>query len=317
MRNFILKKTILSMLVFIFIIIIIFFINVNLPGNITNSQEYIFQSKEVKAALRKKLHLGEPKTAQLKFWVQGLFNGTLGYSYATGVPVTQIAKGPLLNTVKLSLSSFIVSFIISIPFGVISSTKQYTFWDFLLTVITLVGISVPSFFFASLFKGAFLFNNMVFDFFAKQKILEFKEYQRMMSQDILPFVILTIVNLATLSRYARSSMLEVVKQDYIRTAMAKGLKYRKVYYKHALKNALIILLTVIGFMIPTLLTSTFFIEIVLGFRGIGSLFFNSIYRRDYGLAMGLSIILSGVTVFCNYIVDIAYGFIDPRIRYVN
>jgi peptide/nickel transport system permease protein len=317
MRNFIVKKTLSSLLVFIFIIIIIFFINVNLPGNITNSQEYFFQSKEVKAALRKKLHLDEPKTVQLKFWAQGLFNGTLGYSYASGAPVTQVAKLPLLNTIRLSLTSFILSLIIAIPFGVLSSTKQYSLWDYLLTAITLIGISVPSFFFASLFKGAFLFNNKVFDFFAKQKILEFKEYQRMMSQDILPFVILTMVNLATLSRYARSSMLEVVKQDYIRTAMAKGLKYRKVYYKHALKNALIILLTVIGFIIPTLLTSTFFIEIVLGFRGIGSLFFNSIYRRDYGLAMGLSIILSGVTVFCNYIVDIAYGFIDPRIRYVN
>lgn len=317
MRNFILKKTLSSLLVFIFIIIIIFFINVNLPGNITNSQEYFFQSKEVKAALRKKLHLDEPKTVQLKFWAQGLFNGTLGYSYASGAPVTQVAKLPLLNTIRLSLTSFILSLIIAIPFGVLSSTKQYSLWDYLLTAITLIGISVPSFFFASLFKGAFLFNNKVFDFFAKQKILEFKEYQRMMSQDILPFVILTMVNLATLSRYARSSMLEVVKQDYIRTAMAKGLKYRKVYYKHALKNALIILLTVIGFIIPTLLTSTFFIEIVLGFRGIGSLFFNSIYRRDYGLAMGLSIILSGVTVFCNYIVDIAYGYIDPRIRYVK
>lgn len=317
MKNFILKKTISSILVLMFIIIIIFFINVSLPGNITNSQEYVFQSKEVKAAIREKLHLNEPKTAQLKFWVKGLFNGTLGYSYASGAPVTQIAKQPLLNTLKLTLGSFIVSLIIAVPFGVISSTKQHTLWDYFLTAVTLIGVSVPSFFLASVFKGTFLFNNVVFDYFAKQRAITYKEYQRIMSQDILPFVILIMVNLSTLSRYARSSMLEVVKQDYIRTAKAKGLGYGVVYYKHALRNALIILLTIIGLMIPTLLTSTFFIEIVLGFRGIGSLFFNSVYRRDYGLAMGLSIILSFITVLCNYLVDISYAIIDPRIRYIK
>jgi peptide/nickel transport system permease protein len=317
MRSYIIRKTLSSLFVLVCIIIIIFMINVSMPAKITNSQDFFSMPKAQKDAIRKKLLLDEPKSVQLKFWVKGLFNGSLGYSYASGRPVTVIVKKPLINTLKLVYGSFFISLLIALPIGVICATRQNRKTDLILSSLSLIGICLPSFFFASLAASIFLYNTTVFTFFTKHGHLDFKQYQMMMSGKILPFAILTVINLATLSRYARSSMIDVVKQEYIKTAQAKGLKDFKVYYKHGLKNALILMLTVIGLVMPSLLTSTYFVEVVLGYPGIARLFIGAVFRRDYGLSMGLSIIISAFIVFSNYVVDICYILIDPRIKYTR
>jgi peptide/nickel transport system permease protein len=313
MFTYIIKKLGTMILVLACTIIVLFFFYVSLPADFASAQGPM--EVEQKIAIRHKLHLDESNAAQFMYWAKGLLKGSLGNSFATGESINSELFFCLGNTLKLNVISFLVSLAIALPIGIKSAYKKNSFFDRFFTVLSLVGISVPAFALAVTCKYLFTYNNTVFDIFTRHKTWNFMKYCNIMIHYILPYIITTLINLATLTKYARSSMLDVILQDYVRTARAKGLKERKVIYKHAFKNALIPIITIIGLSIPQIFAGSYFIEIVLGYPGIGPLSYRAVFMRDYPTMMGISVVFCIVILLANLLTDICYRLIDPRIKF--
>lgn len=313
MLNYLFKKLKVLILVLVSTIMVLFFFYVSLPADFASAQGPI--PLEDKIAIRHKLHLDESNAAQFKYWVKGLLKGNLGNSFATGTSINSVIGPCLKNTLKLNIISFLISLIIAIPIGIKSACKKYSFFDNLFNVISLIGISVPAFALAVTSKYFFTYNSTVFDIFTRHRNWNLLKYSNTMNHLILPYLITILINLATLIKYTRSSMLDVILQDYVRTARAKGLKENKVIYKHAFKNALLPITTIIGLSIPQIFAGSFFIEIVLGYPGIGPLSYQAVFMRDYPMMMGISIVMCLVIMLANLLTDICYRLIDPRIKF--
>lgn len=312
MLRYLLEKFVSIILELVMITIFLFFFYLSLPGNFTSSLGPM--DIKIKMELKHQLHLDEPKAVQFKYWLAGVAKGNMGYSFELGMPVGPVIKAHLIRTLMLTTSSFIVALLIAIPIGVKSAVKKYSLFDNFFSTFSLIGISIPAFAIAVVLKFVFTYNDTVFTIFTKHPKWNFKAYTENMSHYILPVFILIILYLAPLVKYIRSSMLEVLHSDYIKTARSKGLKERTVIYRHAFKNAFPNVLTVLGLSIPALFSGSFFVETVLGFPGVGSLFFNSIFMRDYPLMMGLTLTISIVIILTNFIIDFCYRLVDPRIR---
>jgi peptide/nickel transport system permease protein len=209
---------------------------------------------------------------------------------------------------------------VGIPTGIISATKQYTLTDGALTVFSLLGISMPSFFFGLLLLKVFAIDLQWLPLSGMitpgvRDLGSIAVFKDVFKHAILPAVVLGLGASASFMRYTRSSMLEVIRQDYIMTARAKGLRERVVIYKHALRNALIPIITLLGFRIPLLFSGAILVETIFGWPGMGKIAIDAINNRDYPLLMGTSLLLSSLTLLGNLMADIMYGFADPRIKY--
>lgn len=268
--------------------------------------------------MMKNYDLDKPIHLQYVLWLKKLFAGKL-YSFKDGRPVMEKIGERIWNTLLLNLVATVIIFSLAIPLGVFSAKRQYSFLDNLGTFGAYLGISAPGFWLAYLLilGTVHLFGypvlgmrSFVTEGFSSTEIIMDRIWHLM-----LPSIILAIGGLAGLSRYTRSSMLEVVRQDYVRTAKAKGLSEEDVYYKHALRNALLPIITIFGFLIPELIGGSIIMETVFAWPGIGRLSYQAVLARDYPVVMTILTISAVLTLIGNFIADLLYGIADPRIRY--
>ena len=259
----------------------------------------------VLAALNAKYHLDDPLWKQYVDYVKGVLSFNLGPSFQrAGVTVNQLIKEGFPATLKIGLTSVLVIIVVGIPLGIVSALKQNKWQDGLVMFIATLGVTIPSFVMAT---------GIIYIFSAKFNVLPsngLTSWKHMIG----PVIALSGFSLSFVARLTRSSMLEVLQQDYIRTARAKGLSNNKVIYKHALKNALIPVVTYLGPMIATLLTGSFVIEKVFAIPGMGKHFVESVGNRDYTVLMGITIFYALFLIVMVLLVDILYSFIDPRIK---
>lgn len=275
-------------------------------------------SPEIKEKLVADLGLDQPMHVQYFMWLKRMVNGDFGESIQYKRPVSEVVGDFLWNTFLLKIVVFILAFGISIPIGIICAVKQYSKTDNFWTVFSLIGISMPSFFFGLLLIFAFAVNFRLFpisgmitpgtDYTGLEYVLDMARHM------VLPVTVLTISSLASLVRYIRNSMLEVVKQDYIRTARSKGLGEKIVIYKHAFRNALIPIVTLIGIWIPFLFTGSVITEKVFVWPGIGRVLYEGVIMRDYNLIMTLNMLFALLMLMGNLLQDIGYAIVDPRVK---
>jgi len=265
------------------------------------------------AAVRAKLGLDRPVIEQFVVWVSGMLQGDFGTSIFSNMPVTRLIAQRLEPTLALTVSTLFVAVVLAIPMGVLAAARARKLSDRLVMLFAVMGFACPVFLVGYV---------LIFIFAMKLQLLPVQGYVPF-SQGlwpwaerlILPSLALGITYMALIARITRASMLEVLAQDYIRTANSKGLATRRVLLLHALKNASVPIVTVIGIGIALLISGVVITETVFNIPGLGRLTVDAVLKRDYPIVQGLIIVFAGVKVLVNLLIDISYVFLDPRIRY--
>jgi peptide/nickel transport system permease protein len=285
------------------------------------------------AQVREQLGLDKPLLTQYLLFLRGAATGDLGDSIVTGRPVTVELLDRFPATLELALAALLFAVVVGIPVGVIAAVKQYSLLDKLTSVIALTGVSMPIFWLALILVVIFTVNLNLLPFpgrlsngVAVIKItgmvipdslltLNFAGFWDGLKHLIIPAIALGTIPMAVVTRMTRSSMLEVMGEDYVRTARAKGVVPWRVVFRHALRNAMLPVVTVIGLQFGLLMSGAVLTETIFGWGGIGQIALESIYRRDYAMIQG--VVLYGATFFVlvNLLVDVLYAILDPRVRY--
>lgn len=319
MKQYIVRRILQIIPTLIGISLFMFLIFALAPGDALSGNADPHMSAERKQEIREQYHLTEPKHVQYFYWLKGIVKDqTFGESMYYKKPVTQVMKDFVPKSFYLALTSLVLGVLIAVPIGIVSATKQYSGFDKFFTVFALIGISMPSFFFGLLLIKWFGVDLKILPFSGMRtpgsNLTGIASFMDILKHMTLPLIVLTLGSVAGWMRYTRSSMLEVIRQDYIRTARAKGLKEKVVIYKHALRNALIPVVTLLGFSIPGLFSGATLTETIFNWPGIGPVQLAAVSNRDYYLLMGLNMLLAGLTLIGNLIADVLYAVVDPRIR---
>ncbi|HZT88270.1 MAG TPA: ABC transporter permease [Stellaceae bacterium] len=265
------------------------------------------------ARIRTALGLDQPLYIQFGTWLWHLVRGDLGISIFTNLPVSHLIAQRVEPTVALTVSTLVVSIAAAIPLGVVAAWKAGSWVDRLVMIFAVLGFSVPIFVLAYVLIYLFAIKT---DLLPVQGYVSFRDGIRpFLSHLVLPSLALGMVYTALVARITRASMLDVLAQDYIRTAQAKGLSHDKVLIGHALKNAAVPIATIIGIGVALLISGVVVTETVFAIPGLGRLTVDAILRRDYPIIQGIILIFSAVYVVINLLVDLSYTLLDPRIRY--
>ncbi|MFN2461037.1 MAG: ABC transporter permease [Candidatus Velthaea sp.] len=273
------------------------------------------------ARLKHNMGLDQPVPVQYLHWLQHILTGDFGYSTSNSMPVIDAILDRMPATLSLMGSAFIVSLIVGVTLGIYSALRPYSWIDYAVTTFAFFGQSMPVFWLALMMQLAFSVNGLTafgYHFGLPSAGLSDSdtfEVGDRLRHLVLPTLVLSLLYVATWSRFMRSSMLEVVKTDYIRTASAKGLAQNVVVLKHALKNALIPLVTVIALSLPALVGGAVVTETIFAWPGMGRLFYNALGQFDFALLMGYLMLVSFLVVLFNLVADIAYAWLDPRVKY--
>jgi peptide/nickel transport system permease protein len=311
--GFIGRRLLLTIPTIIGISIIIFLMVRLMPGDIIDVLfgGDTFATDEEKQQAREDLGLSGSYVSQYWNWVTGVAQGDFGDSYRNAEPVSAVLWRALPITLELMIVSLLIAVLIGVPLGVISAVRRDSASDYVSRVGGLVGVSIPNFWLATLLL---LFTSRVFGWVPPLTWVSFfDDPVTNLSQVILPAISIAMFTLAIVMRMVRATMLEVMGQDYVRTARAKGVLRRGVIYRHALRNALIPVVTIVGFEIGILMGGAAIVEIIFGLPGIGYVLLQSIFNRDFPVVQGATMLIAIVFVFANLIVDIVYGWLDPRI----
>jgi peptide/nickel transport system permease protein len=277
---------------------------------------------EVQQRLRASMGLDDPVPVRYARWFTSLMRGDFGHSFRSRSPVSDLIVQRLPTTLMVIGSAYVVAILIAIPVGVISSVKQYSIFDNVATTIAFIGFSLPTFFTGLLFILLFSIKFQDWGLPTLPMIYRsttdetgFGMILHHIRQAAMPVAVLGLFQAAVLTRYTRAAMLETIHQDYVRTARAKGLSSRVVVFRHALRNALIPVVTIIALGIPTIFTGAVVTEQIFRVPGIGSLLISAINDNDTPVVMAITFIFSVMVVIFNLIADILYGVLDPRIKY--
>jgi oligopeptide transport system permease protein len=301
--KFIVKRLIAMAITLLAIITLTFILMHLIPGGPFTAEKQLPEA--VLDAMNKKYHLDDPLWKQYLDYLKAVLKFDLGPSFKhAGVTVNQLIKEGFPATFKVGFTSLLIIILLGIPLGVVSAIKHNRWQDGVIMLLTTLGVAVPSFVIAT---------GLIYVFSSKYNILPsngLTSWRHM----IIPVIAISGFSLSYITRLTRSSMLEILKLDYIRTARAKGLSNGKVIYKHALKNALIPVVTYLGPLVASLLTGSFIIEKIFAINGIGKYFVESVGNRDYTVLMGITLFYGLILVLMVLLVDIIYGFIDPRIK---
>jgi peptide/nickel transport system permease protein len=308
-RLLLLVPTLIGMSLFIFLMLRL------LPGDVvdlmTAGQEQA--TDDAKRKLREAFGLADPLPVQYIKWVLGLLRGDPGKSLRSGQPIAEALGQALPVTFELTLLAVILATVVAIPLGVLSASRRDSGADFAGRVAGLIGLSIPSFWLATL---TLLFTSVVFNWVPPVSwISPSIDPLGNLEQMLLPAAALAVQLMAIEMRMTRTTMLEVLSQDYVRTARAKGASERLVTYRHALRNALIPVISVIGFQIGALMGGSAIIEVIFGLNGIGATLIQAIFNRDYPMVQASALFLAAVFVVVNTSVDLLYGYLDQRIKY--
>ena len=303
MGKYVVRRVISMMITLFFIITLTFTMMHTIPGGPFTREKKL--PPEIEKAMMEKYNLDQPLSKQYVDYLLGAVKGDFGPSYtAKGREVSDMIADSFPVSGQLGILAIILILLLGIPLGVIAALKQGTWIDKATIFFAIMGVTVPSFVLATL---------MIYIFGVKLKLLPTSRWPSARHM-IMPTVSLAVGSIAYVARLTRSSMLEVISQDYIRTARAKGLSEGVVVFKHALKNALIPVVTYVGPLTAGILTGSFVIEKIYAVPGMGRMFVESISNRDYTVIMGVTIFYAFILVLFIFITDMLYMFIDPRIK---
>lgn len=318
-------KRILNLIPVVFIISIVIFGTVkSMPGDPVTA--YLGAgsraTEEQKNQIREQLGLNKSLPEQYVIWITNMVKGDLGTSIKFKDPVSDIIGSYVWATFLLNFVSLIVGIALSIPIGIKQAVKKFSKFDNFWTVFSLLGVSVPTFFFALILifyiaipSGVIPVSGMrdaTLSMFGYSSI--FQEIGDVAKHMILPVIVLAFGNFATFSRYVRSAMIDVINQDYVRTARAKGLKEKVVIYRHAFKNALIPLVTLLGLYIPTLFSGAMILETVFAWPGLGKILIDSITAQDQSIITACLMFSAILMLLGNLLSDVLYSVVDPRVK---
>jgi peptide/nickel transport system permease protein len=271
--------------------------------------------------LKHNFGLDQPLPVRYLHWLVMVLHGDLGYSTSNSESVAQAILERVPATLLLAGTSFGLSLIVGVAIGILAAIKPYTWIDYLVTTFAFFGQSMPPFWFALMLQLLFAVAGVTafgYHFALPSAGIssgdDFDLGDRL-EHLILPTIVLSLLNIAIWSRFMRSSMLEVVRTDYMRTAAAKGLDRRTVIFRHGLKNALIPVVTIVALSLPGLFSGAVVTETIFAWPGMGRLFFNALGQFDFSLLMGYLVIVSFLVVFFNLLADITYAWLDPRVKY--
>jgi peptide/nickel transport system permease protein len=262
--------------------------------------------------------LDKPAPQRYFIWVSGFIRGDLGFSVNNQSPVSEIIARRVWPTVLLMGTTLIFQVLIAVPFGIYSAIKKYSLLDKAGTLFSFIGYSMPSFWLGLILQlvlGVYLTSWAGVRIFYTSGMTDDGGLVDLLQHLTLPVITLSVIGIAAYSRFQRSAMLSVLSSDYLRTARAKGLSQRRVYLKHALRNALIPVVTLVALDMGVLLGGAVITETVFAWPGLGFLLADSLYKGDYNVAQALLMITAILIVFFNFIADVAYGLVDPRISY--
>ena len=303
--NFITKRLLATIPVILGVVSISFFLIHMIPGDPVDIMLGDNATMSDKESLRQELGLDEPLAIQFKNYLYDLSQLNLGRSLQTRRPVLEEIRERIPATLELTLATLFLSVMIGIPLGVIAALKKDTSVDKSLLIFGMLGLSMPAFWLGPVLIWLFA---LKFDLFPVSE-------RGTIGHVILPALTLSSGIIAILLRMTRTSMLDVIKEDYIRVAKAKGVHFFKLYFVHALINAVFPLLTIIGLILGALLTGTVIIETIFDWPGIGTLIFDSIQQRDYPVVQGCVLVISLVYVLVNLITDLSYKFFNPKVSF--
>lgn len=318
MGKYIGKRLLQAVIILLGVSVIVFALVNFIPGNpYSGMYSPDIPTEEIEAKLDE-LGANDPIPIQYVKWLGRALTGDLGYSIWYKEPVISVILGRLGNTALLACSSILVSTLLGITVGIYSARHRKGLVDNVSTVMAFTALSIPSFFFGMILIKIFGVDLQILPIsgmvtVGKENITGAARALDIARHMVLPTVVLGLMNAATMLRYTRSSMVDIQGMDFIRTARAKGLPERKVIYKHALKNALSQIITVLSLQIPGLLSGSLLTETVFLWPGVGRLNFEAVNHRDYPLIMGIVLILASFTLIANLIADISYAAIDPRV----
>jgi peptide/nickel transport system permease protein len=302
--------------VLLLIVTVITFFLINLAPGGPASTMRMEASPEERQAMIEKLGLDQPIYVRYIDWITHAVQGDLGISFTSSEPVIQRISERLPYTIELTVFTIVISVIVGILLGVLSAIKRGKAQDHIINFMSVIGLSVPAFWLGLMLILLF---SITLGWLPSSGVgsrgADF-DLWGWISHLILPVLILTTTVLPNIVRFTRSSMLEVISQNYIRTVRAKGAKESIVLYVHALRNALIPVVTIIGVLIPRLLSGAVITEAIFGWTGIGTLIIEAARGRDYPLVMGVTVMITIVVVVCNLFVDLVYSRIDPRVKNV-
>lgn len=264
--------------------------------------------------LREELGLNKPLPVRYLLWLGQAIQGNLGYSYNSHTPVLSRIGERLGPTLELMGAALLASTLVGMLFGVICAIKAYSAWDYLLGAVSLLGFSVPSFFVALIALYVFAARLQILPAFGMSTGANATSLGDNLYHLVLPASVLSVELMATLTRYTRSAMLEVLHADYVTTARSKGLANLTVITRHAFRNALLPLITVVSLRLPVLVGGAIVVEAVFQWPGMGQLSVQAIQQRDYPVLMGLTIMISIIVLLANLLADVLYAYADPRIR---
>lgn len=319
MTQFIIRRLLQSIPTLIGASIIIFLIFALAPGDYVTSQLQNPKMTEERAAQLRALYgLDKPLPERYISWANGVLKGDLGDSLMFKKPVIQVINDFIWNSFILGVAIMFFEWLIASIVGIYSAIRQYSVFDTIATLLVFILYSLPSFFLGLVMLKVFAVDLKWFplggmittgsNYTGWTHIVDVAKHM------VLPVATLTLISVGGLSRYFRANMLEVIKQDYIRTARAKGLKERTVIFKHALRNALLPLITLFTLELPSLFAGAMITERIFNWPGIGKVVLEGIYIRDYPLFLGYTMLITVLTILANILADVLYGVADPRVR---
>ena len=318
MSQYLVRRLLMSVPVLLGISMILFAILALAPGDPFGdlvANENI--PPEVLLNLRKQFGMDDPIHMRYLHWFVATVQGDLGYSFVSRVPVQELIMQRLPVTLFVLGSAYVMALLVALPIGILSALKPYSVFDQIATTFAFVGYSLPTFFTGLLFILVFsiYLGWLPFIYNSSIEATGFAWYLAHLRQGIMPITVLGLFQAAFLTRFVRASMLEVINQDYITTARAKGLRERYTVLKHALRNALLPVVTVIANDIPGIFTGALITEQIFRVPGIGSLLIRALESNDTPVAMAVVFVNAALIILFNLVADILYGFLDPRITY--
>lgn len=315
--NYFVKRILISLPTLLAISLVIFLILALAPGDpLSELASNPNITEEVRENIRKSFGLDQPIYIRYFKWLFAFFQGDLGYSFSSRSSVFDLILQRLPNTLMIVGIAYIISILLAIPMGLISAVKRYSLLDNIITSIAFFGYSIPPFFTGLLliiiFSVQLKWLPFIYD--SNLEIVSFSTFLTQVKQSIMPIMVLSLYQSAVLMRFMRSSVMEELSYDYVRTAYSKGLNSYQVIINHVLRNALIPVITLVALDIPSIFTGALVTEQIFRIPGIGALLIESIYRSDTPVIMAIAMIYGILIVMFNVVADLTYSWLDPRVR---
>ena len=313
MTRFLLSRFVGTLVVLLLVSVGTFVLINSAPGGPTVLVNPELSPEDVER-IRRNLGLDQPLVVQYGKWLGALVQGDLGVSLQYGASVQSVIFSRLPNTLFLGSVAFVFSALIGIFLGVVSAVRPRSWYDHAVTVVAFAGFSLPPFWLGLILILIFSVNLQLLPSSGIRPSDGSTGFLAVARHLVMPVIVLGLLNLAEITRYTRSAMLEVLGSDYIRTARAKGIAENRVIFRHALRNSMLPILTILGLILARLLGGTVVTETVFGWPGIGQLAIRAASTRDYPLMMGLTLVVAVLVVVLNFVVDVLYAAVDPRVR---